>query len=772
MSKNPQSKNLLNNLNNNTNINSAPNNQSDNNHYNVIINQNSTYNQDNSINIMLDTGFPYFQNYNYQQNETEANKNNNQIYPVLLDQKQMIEQNDKNKENINIEKDSIEKIGTPPKKKHKKKSINSPKNKKNKKENDQENINSTNKIDYRYIKKCPIKEIISPYSNEVNEVNKENQLFWFATYDKLMKTKYLIKIFNYYNNKPFESHSDLNYNFKEKTLVIKDFEIYFYENSNRPFIRYVKGGTIYSKLYLLTLKQINQIFSYLNRIDYKINYDRLNYLQRKGTFEIINDNTNEVVLPYCLIYCLGKYMNINIYGFSNNIDFNIYSEETSFQKNQRISSCTVLNNENNKRHNYILSNDKRNTKLDNTNINRENFKLPNSKKIAKLIKIINLNYPDFSIDDIINYLIPDNKYMNSITKINEIKNIFFFKKSNQNKILLSSMVRDTIKGISIQTPKSLISSFCPAESIIENNSFKNSDLFQPVSKKYVIPIKDDYKFQTISTNEKDNNKNNPFIIYVCDNVQKINFTNDNQANNINNMNNNINNPNLQYINPPQQNNKNNIEINNNNYIDDMPYLQTDINQQGKRLSKTNKNNKNNINNQNNIIKNIHNQNNSDLINNNNNNIRKHNKKMIDRTKVKSGKIENENKINDNNMVSPGKPSGIKIQKISTDINTIRKKTKYERFSGVKKSENKIRESYKISRKNIPLANLNHKIKQLNKSIDNPNDYMSQIRFTKTSDMKKRQNCKSNNKTKLINRINLNKKENPFFNKNNNYNSNL
>ena len=770
MSKNPQSKNLLNNRNNNTNINSAPNNQSDNNHYNVIINQNSTYNQDNSINIMLDTGFPYFQNYNYQQNETETNKNNNQIYPVLLDQKQMIEQNDKNKENINIEKDSKEKIGTPPKKKHKKKSTNSPKNKKNKKENDQENINSTNKIDYRYIKKCPIKEIISPYSNEVNEVNKENQLFWFATYDKLMKTKYLIKIFNYYNNKPFESHSDLNYNFKEKTLVIKDFEIYFYENSNRPFIRYVKGGTIYSKLYLLTLKQINQIFSYLNRIDYKINYDRLNYLQRKGTFEIINDNTNEVVLPYCLIYCLGKYMNINIYGFSNNIDFNIYSEETSFQKNQRISSCTVLNNENNKRHNYILSNDKRNTKLDNTNINRENFKLPNSKKIAKLIKIINLNYPDFSIDDIINYLIPDNKYMNSITKINEIKNIFFFKKSNQNKILLSSMVRDTIKGISIQTPKSLISSFCPAESIIENNSFKNSDLFQPVSKKYVIPIKDDYKFQTISTNEKDNNKNNPFIIYVCDNVQKINFTNDNQANNINNMNNNINNPNLQYINPPQQNNKNNIEINNNNYIDDMPYLQTDINQQGKRLSKTNKNNKNNINNQNNIIKNIHNQNNSDLIN--NNNIRKHNKKMIDRTKVKSGKIENENKINDNNMVSPGKPSGIKIQKISTDINTIRKKTKYERFSGVKKSENKIRESYKISRTNIPLGNLNHKIKQLNKSIDNPNDYMSQIRFTKTSDMKKRQNCKSNNKTKLINRINLNKKENPFFNKNNNYNSNL
>ena len=772
------SKNLLNNninnINDNTNRNSTSNNKSDNNHYNVIINQNSTYNQDNSINIMLDTGFPYFQNYNYQQNETEANKNNNQIIPVLFDQKQMIEQNDNNKEKIINEKDSNEKIGTPPKKKHKKKNINSPKNKKSN-DQEQENVNSTNKIDYRYVKKCPIKEIISPYSNEVNQVNKETELFWFATYDKLMKTKYLIKIFNYYNNKPFEPHSDLNYNFKEKTLVIKDFEIYFYENSNRPFIHYAKGGTIYTKLYLLTLKQINQIFSYLNRIEYKINYDRLNYLQRKGTFEIINDNTNEVVLPYCLIYCLGKYMNINIYGFSNNIDYNIYSEETSFQKNQRISSYTVLNHESIKKHNYILSNDKRDTiKLDNTNINRENFKLPNSKKIAKLIKIINLNYPDFSIDDIINYLIPDNKYINSITKINEIKNIFFFKKSNQNKIILSSMVRDTIKGISIQTPKSLISSFCPAESIIENTSFKNSDLFQPVSKKYVIPIKDDYKFQTINTNEKDNNKNNPFIIYVCDNVQKINFTNDPQANNINNINNinnNIYNPNAQYMNP-QQNNKS-IETYSNNYKDDMTYFETDINQQGKKFSRLNKNNKNNNNyknnSQSNAKKSIQNQNYSDLNNiNNNNNIKKLNKKMVDRTKIKSNKLENDSKIDNNNMVSPGKPSGIKIQKISTDINTIRKKTKYD---GVKRSENKIRESYKISRTNIPLGNLNNTIKHLNKSIENPNEYLKQLRLNKTSDMKKRQNCKSNNKTKLINRINLNKKENPFF-KNNNYNTNL
>ena len=103
------------------------------------------------------------------------------------------------------------------------------------------------------MKKRPIKDIITPYKNDVIKIDQENQLFWFATYDKLMKTKYLMKIFNYYNNKPFESQHNLNYNFKEKTLVIKDFEIYFYENSNKPFIRYNKGGTIYTKLYLLTL---------------------------------------------------------------------------------------------------------------------------------------------------------------------------------------------------------------------------------------------------------------------------------------------------------------------------------------------------------------------------------------------------------------------------------------------------------------------------------------------------------------------------------------
>ena len=719
------------------NMNSFSSKQSDNKPYNLIINQNSTYNQDNSINIMVEGSLAYFQNYNtYQTNESESKTN--QRYPQFPEEQPINtkskEINDDEKEIINDEK--LEEAAITPKRKKKKKA--SHKNLKIKKEEEIDSPNLTNKIDYRYIKKRPIKDIINPYKNDIITTDMENQFFWFATYDKLMKTKYLLKIFSYYNNRPFDSQHNINYNIKEKTLVIKDFEIYFYENSNRPFIRYAKGGTIYTKLYLLTLKQINQIFSYLNRIEYKIDYDRLNYLQRKGTFEIINDNSNNVTLPYCLIYCLGKYMNINIFALTNNIDYNIYSDENSFQKNQRISAYTVINNNNN-RYNYFLSNEKKNNKIDDININRNNFKLPNAKKIAKLIKIINLNYPDFSIDEIINYLIPDNKYLNSITKISEIKNIFFFKKSNQNKIILSSMVRDTIKGISIQTPKSLISSFCPAESILENNSFKNSDLFQPPSKKYVIPIKDDYKFQTISANDKDNGKNNPFIIYVCDNIQKINFTNDNQTNQLNN--NNINNCQIQPNLYSQQNNKSivlnqkNIQNINNNYI------QTDINEKQKTCSRINQKINNNI-----IPINKIDNNNKDQNHNKKGNLnsdKMNNRKMNEKIKIKTN----------NNVITSGNKNKKQIKRISTDINTMKSKVKYYNISGLKNKKTKPRESYNISKTNFKLVNLNNS--------------SAQYELSRRSDinLKRKQKANNDNKIKLINRINMNKKNNPFFDKN-------
>ena len=777
-------------INNNKDINTNINKKELKSNYNVIINQNSTFNQDNSINIMLDGKFPYFQNYNYQSNEKEPSS---QIYPFCQD----FQQKNKNNQNIIQKNNSFSNNNSNSKcnttKKNNKnntnnrnneasKKINSSNNKKNensppKKNQDyliSENQRSTNKIDYRYVKKCPIKEMISNYKIEDNDNNlkeKDNQLFWFASYGKLMKTKHLLKIFNYYNNKPFENqtNNDYNPNFKEKTLIIKDFEIYFNENSNKPFIRYSKGGTIYTKLYLLTLREISLIFSYINRIEYKIDYDALNYLQRKGTFKIINDNSNGIILPYCLIYYLGKYMNINIYSFSNNIDFNIYLDEISFQKNQRISTYTVLNNKNNhsngiKNESNVFSNEN-NHHMNNTNIKSLNYKLPNSKKIVKLVKIINLNFPDFSIDDIINYLIPDNKYINSITKINEIKNIFFFKRSNQNKFILSSMVRDTIKGISIQTPKSLLSSFCPGESILEASN-KYSDLFQPTNKKYIFPIKDDYKFQTINTNEKDNTKNNPFIIYVCDNVQKINF-NDNQSNNMNNDSN-IN----KIINSTNSVKIENIKNNQNEKLNHIKKNNDNIND----IINNNSNINNIINNNNNINSNINNINNNNIINNNvinNNNqikqksINLHKDKNDAKRKSIDAKIKYNKYRNDvNNVFMSGNKKNMKLQRISTDVREKIKSAKFNCLTGAKNCRNNIRGTNDITNNNIFIENNNTKSnRQLDKSIESHYNYSAKCRLSKTSDLSQKRNQHPiNSRTMLINRINMNKKDinNPFF----------
>ena len=135
MSNNNQQRKLnkKNQNNHSNNMNSISSKQSDNKQYNVIINQNSTFNQDNSINIMLDGSFPYFQNYNYQPNETEANKN--QIYPLYLEK----QPNSKKQE---TKEESKEKIGTP-KHRNKKRRQYSPKNRQ-KKEKEEQNQNSTN----------------------------------------------------------------------------------------------------------------------------------------------------------------------------------------------------------------------------------------------------------------------------------------------------------------------------------------------------------------------------------------------------------------------------------------------------------------------------------------------------------------------------------------------------------------------------------------------------------------------------------------------------
>ena len=306
--------------------------------------------------------------------------------------------------------------------------------------------------------------------------NKESQLFWFAAYGKLMKTKNLMKILNYYNVYGSKKALYNNSTIKEKSIKIDDFETFFQKNSNKLYIKYSKGNYILAKLYLLTLKEISSIFKYMNRTEYEIKYDILNYLQKKGSYLKMDNKKNKFIFPYGLIYYLGDYMNMNIFTFSN---------------------MSVINNDSNNDNDYRIVEIK--------------YELPKSKKIIKLIKAINRSFPDLSIDDIINYLIPEKKYINSFSKISEIKNILFFNiKLNQSKIILSSMVKDTIKGIPIPSAQSVLSSFCPETF---DSQIRNIDFFKNIS----FPIstfKEEYNMQII------NSKDNTFINDVSDNKEK------------------------------------------------------------------------------------------------------------------------------------------------------------------------------------------------------------------------------------------------------------
>jgi len=406
---------------------SVKNNSNNENKYNLIINQTNTYNQDNSINILLDGTFSYLNTYSYQ--------------PKIKEYKQInTEPKDTEKNNskyIKIEDEISE---------------------------DEASQKSTNKIDYRYMKKYPINKIIEEKIKINFMKNKESKLFWFAAYGKLMKTKNLMKILNFYNygrKKVLYS----NISIKEKSIKIDDYETFFQKGSNKIYIKYSKGNYIYAKLYLLTLKEISLIFKYMNRTECEIKYDKLNYLQKKGSYLRIDDKKNKFIFPYGLIYYLGDYMNTKIFTFSNLL---------SIDNDYRIDDIK--------------------------------YELPKSKKIVKLIKIINRSFPDLSVDEIINYLIPEKKYINSFSKIGEIKNILFFnKKLNQSRIILSSMVKDTIKGIPIPTAQSILSSFSP-ETI--DNQIRNIDLFKNIS----FPIqsfKDEYN-QIINTNENENENENTF----------------------------------------------------------------------------------------------------------------------------------------------------------------------------------------------------------------------------------------------------------------------
>ena len=289
---------------------------------------------------------------------------------------------------------------------------NSIKNRRSKKKDN--SINITQKINYKLNSIYP-KFQINLSSRENNKNDAENEkYYWFAAYDKLIKAKKLLKIFSFYNIASKNSVSlgcnNLYNNFnkiKEKKIAIKSYEIYFIKNMNtKPFIRYSEGKLIHCKLYLLTLKQINMIFSYINKIEYYDFFNSLDNIKEKEKNKYTNNlfENHTISLDYPTIYFLGSFMNIGIYTFSN-----MESDIDSLNVNNKIE-------------------------LDYA---------PNSKKIAKLIKILLINFPEYSKEYFINYIfsylknVPDIGGKNEkiiLAKKNEINNLLISQKKSLYKI--------------------------------------------------------------------------------------------------------------------------------------------------------------------------------------------------------------------------------------------------------------------------------------------------------------------------------------------------
>ena len=337
----------------------------------------------------------------------------------------------------------------------------------------------TNKIDYRYYPKIP--EI------EANR-NKNNKYYWLAAYDKLMKKSKIVKILNYYSDSLSQKDSEIfiiedansdykeeeskqrlklmneKYNFKEKTMIIQGYELYFIKKHGKPFVQQRKGGKLFIKLYLLNLEQINQIFSYINRLEYKKYINNLNSFTQKNSFKIIH-NFNKTIYNYSKIFFLGTYMNINIYLFS-------HTPKTELSSNSNNNMTYSIND------------------------------LPSSNKIAKIIKALMINFPDFSKKYFIEYLMKPKKNNNEMSthdkeilqqKMNEVDLLLMsnnkkkyknYQKSTITNINTNNVIKNVINGISTQTISSsksqnninLIASNNPKTNNIFSNIEKNSPI--------------------------------------------------------------------------------------------------------------------------------------------------------------------------------------------------------------------------------------------------------------------------------------------------------
>ena len=346
------------------------------------------------------------------------------------------------------------------------------------KECDEYTDEDTSKIDYRYYPKIP--EI------EPNK-DKDNKYYWLATYDKLMKKSKIVKILNYYadslSQKDSEifiiedANSDYNeeenkqrlklmnekYNFKEKSMIIQGYELYFIKKHGKPFVRQKKGGKLFIKLYLLNLEQINQIFSYINRLEYKNYIDNLDCFTQKNTFRIMH-NFNKTIYNYSKVFFLGTFMNINIYLFSH----------------------TPKNDNDNNNLTYSISD------------------LPSVNKIAKIIKALMISFPDFSKKYFIDYLMKPkiiNNEMSSHDKeileqkmgevdsllmSNEKKNFKNYKVNSNINTSTNNVIKNIVNGIPTQTISS--SNSQNNLNLITNNSFKTNSVFRNIEKSSSINL--------------------------------------------------------------------------------------------------------------------------------------------------------------------------------------------------------------------------------------------------------------------------------------------
>ena len=271
----------------------------------------------------------------------------------------------------------------------------------------------TSKIDYRHYKSYPIEEIIPLQQLDNNNI----KLYWFVAYDKLIKSKKIIKMLNNDindNEKPIYTENNL----KVKFLKIEDFEIFFVKGFNKPFVRPNKESFILAKLYLLSVNEINKILNYLNKTNNKFDIneympsDDINIEYPICEFLDINQKLkdNDISYPYCFLYNIGKYMNISmilITNSFNNIDKGI----------NNLNKLLI-------------------------------YSLPSSRKLFKIIKLLMKSFPEYSPNYFIEYLIKRNLYKNFEEKKNEIlKLLSLLNFSVPNKFLLNKVLRETIAGI-------------------------------------------------------------------------------------------------------------------------------------------------------------------------------------------------------------------------------------------------------------------------------------------------------------------------------------